>query len=96
MQKKDIEHLATLSRIELTEKEKERLAGDITHILEYVSAVDEIVAETGIEKRVGALSNVMREDTDPHEPGMYTEELLNAAPERDGRYVKVKKILGGE
>ena len=36
----------------------------------------------------------MREDSNPHEPGVYTEDLLNLAPERAGQYVKVQKILG--
>ncbi len=35
----------------------------------------------------------MRDDADPHEAGLYTEDLLKAAPGRDGNYVKVKKIL---
>lgn len=37
--------------------------------------------------------NVMREDTEPHESGIYTEKLLSAAPQREGQYIKVKKIL---
>jgi Asp-tRNA(Asn)/Glu-tRNA(Gln) amidotransferase C subunit len=38
--------------------------------------------------------NVMREDGRAHESGKYTEDLLNAAPDREGDYVKVKQILG--
>lgn len=37
--------------------------------------------------------NVMREDGEPHESGLYTEKLLSAAPQREGQYIKVKKIL---
>jgi aspartyl-tRNA(Asn)/glutamyl-tRNA(Gln) amidotransferase subunit C len=93
MKKEDIEHLAGLARIALSDTEKESLAQDITNILGYVSEIKEITAEVTDEKKVGELNNVMREDTDPHEPGIYTEELLNAAPERHGQYLKVKKIL---
>lgn len=94
MERKDIEHLAKLSRIAVTDEEADALAKDITSILGYVSDIEEITGSKEEEKKVGALFNVMREDANPHEPGIYTEDLLNLAPERDGRYVKVKKILG--
>lgn len=94
MKKEDIEHLARLSRIALTDDESTALATDITSILGYVSEIEDIAGELHEEKKVGALYNVMREDTHPHEPDVYTEDILASAPERDGRYVKVKKILG--
>lgn len=94
MKKEDIEHLAKLSRIALTPDETESLATDITSILGYVSEIVQITGSAEVEKNVGALYNVMREDEHPHEPGMYTEDLLNAAPERDGQYIKVQKIIG--
>ena len=92
MKKEDIEQLALLARIEVGDAEALTLAHDITKILEYVSEVNEITGDTH-EKTVGALYNVMREDTDAHEPGIYTEDILSAAPGRDGQYIKVKKIL---
>ncbi len=94
MEKQDVEHLAKLSRIAITDGEATALAGEITTILGYVSDINSITGERPEVKEVGALNNVMRDDGDPHEPGLYTEDLLNAAPERDGQYVKVKKILG--
>lgn len=93
MEKKDIAHLATLARIKLTDEEQEALAGDITNILGYVSEINEITGKETGEKKVGPLHTVMRDDGEPHEGGIYTEDLLSAAPERDGQYVKVKKIL---
>lgn len=96
MKREDIEHLATLARIELREGEAEHLATEIEAVLEYVSEINEITADTIGEKKVGVLYNVMREDGNPHEGGIYTEKLLKAAPERSGKYIKVKKILGGQ
>ena len=96
MKREDIEHLARLSRIAVTESEADALAADITSILSYVSEIEEITGSKEIEKKVGPLYNVMRDDADPHEAGKYTEDLLNLAPERQGQYVKVKKILGGK
>ncbi len=96
MKKEDIEHLAKLSRIELHPGEADSLAGDITSILSYVSEINEITGDEGLLKKVGPVHNVFREDEEPHAPGIYSEDLLNAAPEREGSYIKVKKILGGE
>lgn len=94
MTKEDIEHLAKLSRIALTPHEVEALLVDITSILGYVSEIEKITENTAGEKKVGALYNVMREDGNPHESGIYTEDLLTLAPNRDGQYLKVKKIIG--
>lgn len=96
MEKKDIEHLATLARIELTGKEAGELSGDITSILEYVGTINKITAQRSGEKSVRALHNVVRDDDGPHEGGIYTEALLEAAPKRSGRHVQVKKILNNE
>lgn len=94
MEKKDVQHLAGLARIALTEKEVESLAKDMTDILGYVSDIEEITGNKEKEKKVGPLFNMMREDKDPHEAGKYTKDLLELAPDRKGDYIHVKKILG--
>ncbi len=96
MKREDIEHLAKLSRIAVTDTEAEALAVDITSILGYVRDIETATGAREQKKEVGPLYNVMREDVNPHEAGKYTEELLNLAPERDGQYIKVKKIIGGK
>jgi Asp-tRNA(Asn)/Glu-tRNA(Gln) amidotransferase C subunit len=35
----------------------------------------------------------MRDDSVTHTPGEFTEDILNNAPDREGNYLKVKKIL---
>ncbi len=94
MRKEDIEHLAKLSRIQVTEEEASSLAEDISSILGYVSEIENATADTQGEKKVGPLYNVLREDGEPHEAGLYTKDLLAAAPLTQGQYIKVKKILG--
>ncbi len=91
IEKKDIEKLALLARIEVSEEEKESLAESIESILGYVGQVTS-VSETAL---VGLplLRNVMREDEIRHGEGEYTEALLSNAPVRDGNYLEVKKIL---
>lgn len=94
---KEIEKLAELGRLALSSEEKEILRKDMDSILQYVEQVNKVTANLSSEKKAGTLRNVMREDTPPaggpHESGIFTEALLAAAPQRDGNYVKVKKIL---
>ena len=96
MNKEDIEHLARLSRIAIDDAEAVALATDITSILGYVSEIEAITSNQTIEKKVGVLHNVFREDKNPTEAGTYTEDLLNAAPERVGQYIQVQKIIGSK
>ncbi len=89
-----IDKLAELSRISLTEEEKETIRGEFDAILGYVASISKI-SKSGEEgsRSIVATINVLRDDTNPHESGLHTETLLSLAPRREGNYVKVKKIL---
>ncbi len=89
----EIHRLAGLARIELTDAEAATFATEVSSILGYVSEVNDITGDVPPEKVAGALVNVMREDVVSHEPGVYTDDLLNLAPGRHDKYVEVKKIL---
>lgn len=89
----EVEKLAELSRIALQEEEKKSLWSELTLILGYVGEIQKIGGATETEKRIGMVKNVMREDLDPHPSGIFTEEILDEAPSREGNYLKVKKIL---
>jgi aspartyl-tRNA(Asn)/glutamyl-tRNA(Gln) amidotransferase subunit C len=92
MKKEEIKKLADLSRIEIEEGEMESLATEMNAILGYVEQVKKVSAEAPIEDSPN-LRNIMREDGEPHERGVFTDKLLNEAPSRDGKFIKVKKIL---
>ncbi|HYC83347.1 MAG TPA: Asp-tRNA(Asn)/Glu-tRNA(Gln) amidotransferase subunit GatC [Candidatus Paceibacterota bacterium] len=89
----DIDNLAALGRLALSEDEKTAIAKDLESILGYVSELSN--APAGQAADVYASTNVMREDGAPHEAGVHTEALLAEAPKREGGYLKVKQILGG-
>lgn len=89
--KEDIEKLCELSRLSISESEKESMRKDIDSILGYVGAISSVNAVE--EKRLPVLRNIMRDDTVTNTSGEYTEDLLNLAPVREGNYLKVKKIL---
>ena len=89
---KDIAHLAALARIEVGEGEAAALAKDVEGIIAYVQQVQDISpVNRAVEE--GALENVLRDDTAPHQSGVFTEALLAGAHAREGGYIKVKKIL---
>ena len=90
---KEIEKLAELSRLSLTPEERESLRKDMDSILGYVGQLQKVSGGQEIKKKAGRIHNIMREDANPHESGIFTEALISSAPRREGNYVKVKKIL---
>lgn len=93
MTKEEILHLGALSRVRLSEAETEKFPTEIDSILGYVSKVNDIVAAADLTKKVGAVHNIFRSDEIGNEPGSYSESLQAAFPDREGAYLRVKKIL---
>lgn len=89
--KEDIKNLANLARIEVSDAEAEGLTGQIDSILGYVGQIKDSTGN--IEREIPGLRNVMREDVVTNKDEEYTEKLLNNAPSREGKFLKVKKIL---
>jgi len=92
MEIKDIERLAKLARIELSDEEKAKFATEIEDILGYVDQIKE-VKTAPIEPSLGEVYNVFREDDNPRMSGEYTEKILAEMPETKDGFLKVKKIL---
>ncbi len=98
MDREKVLNLAKLARIEIGNEEADSLSHEFDAILKYVGEVKEVSdsPRKDLGESLGLSSgirNVMREDTAPHESGIYTEKILNQAPAREGDYIKVKKIL---
>lgn len=87
----EIKHLGTLSRLALTDTEAAAFTNEIDAILAYVSAVSAMAGQA--DKRVGAVSNILRADEVTVTPGSFSTVLLAAAPAREGQFFKVKKII---
>ena len=87
-----VRKVARLSRLDLTEAEIEEFTGQLSAILDYVEKMNEL--DTGnVEPLAHCLpvSNVFRADSVKESLG--TEETLANAPQRDGEFFKVPKIL---
>lgn len=86
-----VKNLSNLARIDLSSDEVASLKKDLENILNYVSELQNLSCNNiDVEDD---LINVMRDDNDPHESGLYTEKLLESAPHVSEDYVAVKKIL---
>jgi aspartyl-tRNA(Asn)/glutamyl-tRNA(Gln) amidotransferase subunit C len=88
-----IKHVARLARIELPQERIPALARELAKILSYFDKLNELDT-TDVEplSRAVELDSVMAAD----EPGrcLTTEEALAAAPDRDGSFFRVPKVLG--
>jgi aspartyl-tRNA(Asn)/glutamyl-tRNA(Gln) amidotransferase subunit C len=93
--KEEVFTLADLARIEVADDEVESIRQKMEGVLEYVSEVQGLSSESAFSgmPETGEHRNVLREDAEPHETGKYTDSIIKNAPDKEGNYVKVKKIL---
>jgi aspartyl-tRNA(Asn)/glutamyl-tRNA(Gln) amidotransferase subunit C len=91
----DVKKVAVLSRLALDDAHLRRLATQLESILGYVAKIAE-VDTSGVEPMAHALPlhNVLREDVVT--PSLTVEQVLMNAPETDGPFFKVPKVLGEE
>jgi len=87
-----VRKVAKLSRLELTEAEVEEFTGQLSAILDYMEKMNELDTDN-VEPLAHCLpiSNVFRDDCVKESLG--TEKTLSNAPQRDGQFFKVPKIL---
>lgn len=90
--KEQVMKVAKLARLELTEAEVEEFTGQLRAILDYVAKMNELDT-SNVEPLAHCLpvSNVFREDAAKESLG--AEKALANAPDRDGDFFKVPKIL---
>lgn len=90
--KNDIEHVAALARLELTEPEKEEFTRDLNAVFGLMEKLKRL--DTAGMKPMSnpvPLQNVFRADT--IQPSLGTDKVLANAPDRMGDFFKVPKIL---
>ena len=88
----DVEHVAALARIGLTDAELDRLVPQLNRILEAVAVLNEVdTSAVGPTAQVIPLENVMRDDVP--RPSMDREVVLANAPLREGPHLRVPVVL---
>jgi len=92
--KKEVEHLAKLARLGLTENEIRKIQKDLSLILDYFNLLKEVNTE-GIEPTSHPISArpYLRKDEVFKSPSEQTEKLIKMAPQKEKGYLKVKSIL---
>ena len=90
--KVDIEKVARLARLELSEEEKETFGNQLEQILTYMGQLNRLDT-TGVEPTSHAIPihNVFREDETT--PSFQQEEVLGIAPEEEDGHFRVPKII---
>jgi len=90
----DVEYVARLAHLAVDDAAKERLAGEMGDILGYMDKLNELNTDD-IEPMMHAqeMTNVYRDDE--VKPSLTREEALRNAPQTDGEYFLVPRILEG-
>lgn len=88
----EVQRVALLARLRLTAGEEEQLAQQLGAILEYMAQLDQLDTR-GVEPFTHAIDagSGLREDKVTNQPN--ADALLTNAPERDGTFFKVPKII---
>lgn len=92
LNKEQIEHLASLAKLDISEEEKQRYAEQLSSILEYIDKLNEIETDK-VEPlaQVGGVVDVLRPDIVKQ---YFSEErVLAEVPELERRQIKVRKVL---
>ncbi len=92
IRREDVEHVARLARLHLSDDEKERMRVQLDAILAYIDKLTALDIE-GVEPTSHAvpLVNVMRDDEPA--PSMPQHDALANAPDRSGEFFRVPRII---
>ena len=89
---RQVRHVAHLARLELTDEQVDRLSTELSAILDYMDQLNRLDTE-GVEPTAHPLPirNVFRDDE--VEPSLDPETALANAPQREGTFFRVPKVL---
>ncbi len=87
-----IEHIASLARLSLSDKEKELFGGQLEGILSYMEKLNELdTKDVDPTSHVLAIHNVTRDDFPA--PSLDREDALSNAPDKTEKFYRVPKII---
>ncbi len=94
LSRKEVQHIAKLARLDLSQAEIEKYRKELSAILDYIEKLKKLeVAEIQPTSHPLKVENVMREDRENEKLKIKNEKLMELAPETKNGYVKVKSIL---
>lgn len=90
--KTTVEYVARLARLKIDPQQTEYLAGQLSNILTYIDKLKELDVDAIEPMRGLNLShNVFREDKAV--PSSARQDILSHAPQREGDYFKIPKVI---
>jgi aspartyl-tRNA(Asn)/glutamyl-tRNA(Gln) amidotransferase subunit C len=93
--REQVQKVAHLARLELTSEEEGQFTTQLNDILDYFEQLSELdVSDVQPTTRAIDVSNVVR--VDRLQPYTDRETILEGAPDRDGDFFKVPKIVTGD
>ena len=91
--KEEVQHIAKLARLELTEKEVEKMQKDLSEILGYFDLLNKAPKPAKILAGFGGKSeNLRKDEVLPRDAGV-AEKIIAAAPDKKDDCIKVKAIF---
>ena len=95
LDRQQVQHMATLARIGLTEQELDSFQDQLSHILDQFQILAELdtsgVSPTGHAAGDSGKGGVMREDIPKDSTSV--EDVLSNAPRQEGKFFRVKVVL---
>lgn len=90
--REQVEHVANLARLNLTEEEKEQMTKDMEAIIGFADQINSLdIADIKPTDHVIPINNVFRDDVIA--PSMDREKLLSNAPEQENGCFNVPKVV---
>ncbi len=90
--KKIVEYVSHLARIDIDNKEKERLTYELSKIIGYIDKLKELNVDSVVPTRGGfSETNIFRSDTAERKD--YFVDMLKNAPAQEDNHFKVPKII---
>ncbi len=90
--RKEVEHVAHLARLTLSETELKKMTGQLDNILSYVAKLDELdTSQVTATSHVFSVSNAFREDVEKE--SLSQDEALQNSPQHDDQMFLVPKII---
>jgi aspartyl-tRNA(Asn)/glutamyl-tRNA(Gln) amidotransferase subunit C len=88
----EIEHIALLSRLKLTDEERERMTTQLNDIIRFFEQLGELdTSDVPPTSHVIPMSNVLRADV--VRPSLPVEDVLENAPDRVGDAFRVPRVV---
>jgi len=90
----EVEHIARLARLQITDEEKKKYAEQLSAVLDYIDKLKEVdVDGVKLTEEASDLKNIYREDAVVDADKDVKKRILDNVPEKEGNLIKVKGVF---